>query len=103
MGDSTSIGIYITFRVSSLCEEETKEDNNEENESRRSAFALLMRSSRDKLYLPDSVTQIGGYKDRLLNTIIDWMESNSLFFSKHSIATVGKGVEYSFNKYFLVY
>ena len=89
IGDTTAIGIYITFRVSSLSEEEVQDKIIEENEVRRSAFGLLMTHAREKINLPDRVTQIRGNKDRLTNKIIDWMEKNSLYFHKQSVATVG--------------
>ena len=42
--------------------------------------------------LPYRVTNIRGNKDRLMNSIIDWMEKNNLFFQKPSVDTVGNEV-----------
>ena len=89
VGDATAVGIYITFRITSGEQEETCEASSSRGVLRPCAFEMLMSRSRDKIYLPDRVTNIRGNKDRLMNSIIDWMEKNNLFFQKQSVDTVG--------------
>ena len=89
MGDATAVGIYITFRITSVEQEGTCEASGSRGVLRPCAFEMLMSQSRDKIYLPDRVTNIRGNKDRLMNSIIDWMEKNNLFFQKPSVDTVG--------------
>ena len=78
----------MTFRVSVISNENTVNVDSS-GVVRRSAFDLLMQSSKDRSFLPDRVADVKNNKHRLQNTIIDWMQKNSLYFSKQAVATVG--------------
>ena len=76
------IGNYVSFNVTVPLEENANAD------PRPSVFAILM--NKDKSSLPPRETNALDNKKRLRNSIIDWLESNTLFFTREASTGVGE-------------
>ena len=89
--DAIMAGRFITFRVTSLDDDvvEMSEPSTSNEPLRQSAFDVLCKSSKDKIYLPDRVDEIRDQRDSLQNAVVDWMEKNKLFFSRQAKVTLG--------------
>ena len=80
--DVVLIGNYVSFNVTVPLEENANAD------PRPSVFAILM--NKDKSSLPPRETNALNNKKRLRNSIIDWLESNKLFFTREASTGVGE-------------
>lgn len=91
ISDSALIGRYITFCLKSPNVNVSDDSIPSRSQAvRTNTFSLMMEIHRDKIYLPrrDEFPTTG--KNKVKNSIIDWMEKNEMFFFKQSASSSGK-------------